>query len=66
MIRRSCFQIFTGSHRQRKKTNCEIQEMSAERRWKEQKNFINIESQVRFISIRAETQRRSIMTPLYG
>ena len=27
--------------------------------WKEQKNFINIESQVRFISIRAETQRRS-------
>ena len=55
MIRRSCFQIFTGSRRQRKKTNCEIQEMSAERRWKEQKNFINIESQVRFISIRAET-----------
>lgn len=27
--------------------------------WKEQKNFINIESQVRFVSIRAETQRRS-------
>ena len=27
--------------------------------WKEQKNFINKESQVRFISIRAETQRRS-------
>ena len=27
--------------------------------WKEQKNFINIESQVGFISIRAETQRRS-------
>lgn len=25
-----------------------------------------IESQVRFISIRAETQRGSIMTPLYG
>ena len=27
--------------------------------WKEQKKFINIESQVRFVSIRAETQRRS-------
>ncbi len=31
-----------------------------------EKKFINIESQVRFLTIRAETQQWSIMTPLYG
>ena len=66
MIRRRCFLTFIGRHRQHKKDNCEIQEDVRRKVLKGTERNKNIESQVRFYTIRAQTQRRSIMTPLYG
>ena len=66
MIRRRCFLTFIGRHRQHKKDNCEIQEDVRRKVLKGTERNKNIESQVRFYTIRAKTQFRSIMTPLYG
>ena len=66
MIRRRCFLTFIGRHRQHKKDNCEIQEDVRRKVLKGTERNKNIESQVRFYTIREKTQFRSIMTPLYG
>ena len=56
MMRRRCFLTFTGSRRQHKKDNCEIQEDVRRKVLKGTERNKNIESQVRFLTIRAEIQ----------